>query len=259
MFGNDVSLNGVQLSDLGIHVVKVGTGVFSNSPFLPSVEILEDYAMNNDIPYYFGVRKKPLELEVTFSKLEGYWTWEARREFANLLTPEHADYIEFYYHEEDEPIKIYYVKYINGIDLVSNNIRQGYLTVHFRCDSPYAYTPFYEKIIDLSTSTSPLLLTMANEGDEKCYPELWIKKVGSGTVKIRNLTNAGKEFVLTNLLDGEEVYIDNENGTIESSLSDTLRYDNHNGIYICLVKGENRLEIAGKCILKWRYRFKIKG
>lgn len=252
------TLNGVQLSDLGIYIVKLESGM-TTSPFLPSAEIVEDYAINNPVPYYYGTKLNPLELEVTFSKLEGYWTFEARREFANLLTPDNDDYMEFYYHIDDEPNRIYYVKYIGGIDITTNGKLQGYITVRFRCDSPFSYSETYETIYDLSNIDNPTNINFTNSGDSKLYPELWIEKYGSGDIKIKNLTNGGHEFILNSLLDTETVYINNEDGTIESSLPDTYRYDNHNGVYVEIVKGINTLQVTGACKLRWRYRFKIKG
>lgn len=260
MLSEYTTLNGVQLASLNIYVVRLESGL-PTAPFLPSQEILEDYAMNNDVPYYFGTKKNPLELDVTFAKINGYWTWDERREFARLLTPDNDDYIEFYYHEEDEPIKVYYVKYMGGIDIASTYDRGGYITVHFRCDSPFAYSQTYTRIDNLSSIVTPTLIspTFVNNGDDYLYPELWIEKVGNGDVSIKNITNAGMIFLLEDLLDGETVYINNEDGSIESSLSDTYRYDNHNGNYIELVRGNNILEITGTCNLQWKYKYKIKG
>ena len=252
------TLNGIQLSTLNIYVVRLESGMIT-APFLPSLEIQEDYSMNNDVPYYFGSKKNPLELEVTFSKLEGFWTWDARREFANLLTPDNDDYMEFYYQEDDEPAKIYYVKYIDGIDITVTGNRQGYLTVRFRCDSPYSYSRTYTLINDLSAIIVPTTISITNSGDTKLYPELWIEKVGNGNISIKNLTNAGTICTITGLLDTEIVYINNEDGTIESSLSNTYRYSNFNGNYIELVRGVNNLEVTGTCNLTWKYKFKIKG
>lgn len=260
MLSEFTTLNGVDLSTLNIYVVRLESGL-PTAPFLPSQEIIEDYAMNNDVPYYFGTKKNPLELDVVFAKINGYWTWDERREFARLLTPDNDDYMEFYYHEDDEPVKVYYVKYTGGIDIASTSNREGYITVHFRCDSPYSYSQVYARIDDLSAITEPTLLspTFVNNGDDYLYPELWIEKVGNGDVKIKNLTNAGKELVITDLIDGEIVYVNNEDGSIESSLSDTYRLNDHNGVYIELVRGTNTLQVTGKCKLTWKYKYRIKG
>ena len=258
MLSEFTTLNGVDLSTLNIYVVRLESGL-PTAPFLPSQEIIEDYAMNNPVPYYFGTRLNPLELTVTFAKLQGFWTYDARREFANILTPDIDDYVEFYFQEEDEPPKVYYVKYIDGIDISLNYTKQGYLTVHFRCNSPYAYSPVYSSNNDLSTILSPTDIKIINNGDKKLYPELWIEKVGNGDIKIKNLTNAGKELIITDLIDGEIVYINNEDGSIESSLSDVYRLNYHNGVYIELVRGTNTLQVTGQCKLTWRYQYIIKG
>ena len=250
------SFNGVNLADLDIYAVNVGSGLPS-SPFLPSQEILEDYAMNNDTPYYFGVEKNPLELDVTFAKYNGRWTFDERREFARLLDTD--DYVEFYYQEKDEPVKVHFVKYTGGVDITTNGERRGYIPVHFRCDSPFSYSQMYTTVNDLSGITVPTIIAITNNGDDMLYPELWIEKVENGSVSIKQLTNGGTECTINNLLDGEIVYIDHEDGSIHSSLSDTYRYGNHNGNYIQLVRGVNNLQVTGKCRLQWKYRYKIKG
>jgi phage-related protein len=248
-------INGWKLSDFNIYIVNIESGLVK-SPFLSSQEIIEDYSLNGDIPYYYGTQKKPLELDVTFAKIDGKWTLNQRREFARMLDPDDTEnYLEF---NVPEINKIYYVKYTDGIDIYTNGCQQGYLTVKFRCDSPYSYSPLYVVQNDFSTQDTSTM-EFINMGDTKCYTELWINKVGAGDIQIKNITNNQQIFSLTGLTDNEIVYINNEFGDIETDLVDTLRYTNHNGVYLEMVRGVNRLEITGRCRLKWKYRFTIKG
>jgi hypothetical protein len=97
---------------------------------------------------------------------------------------------------------------------------------------------------------------ITNTGDVVCKPELWIrKKNGSGTVRLTNETN-GMTLELTDLNDGEEVYIDCENEDIISSLPLTYRYNNHNNVFLELEVGENLITGEGDFELDMRFEFK---
>ena len=146
---------------------------------------------------------------------------------------------------------------VESTEIIHNGLKQGYITLTFRCDAPWAYTPFYiTPIYDYSQNTSGVVLSIDNASDLLLYPEIWITKVGNGDISIINKTNGGAEFKFTGLLDGEIVYIDNENEYIETSLSNTYRYANFNNNYLELVVGTNNLFITGTCKLQFRYRFK---
>jgi hypothetical protein len=95
-----------------------------------------------------------------------------------------------------------------------------------------------------------------NTGDVVCKPELWIrKKNGFGSIKLTNETN-GMTLELTDLNDGEEVYIDCENEDIVSSLPLTYRYQNHNNVFLELEVGENLITGEGDFELDMRFEFK---
>lgn len=57
------------------------------------------------------------------------------------------------------------------------------------------------------------------------------------------------------LVDDETVYVDCENEDIETDLSNTYRFDQFNNGYMEFIRGVNRLNIAGKCKLWFKYRF----
>jgi hypothetical protein len=95
-----------------------------------------------------------------------------------------------------------------------------------------------------------------NTGDVVCKPELWIrKKNGFGSIKLTNETN-GMTLELTDLNDGEEVYIDCENEDIVSSLPLVYRYQNHNNVFLELEVGENLITGEGDFELDMRFEFK---
>ena len=95
-----------------------------------------------------------------------------------------------------------------------------------------------------------------NNGDVNCQPILSLQKIGDGDVSITNLSNGGSEFKLTSLIANEDLYIDNENEEIITSIPLTYRYDNHNGVFINMIRGVNNIKIIGTCKLQFRYQFK---
>lgn len=120
MIDTDFYYNGQKSTDLGIYLVKLSTG-FINTPFLSEKDIIEEKIAGNDKPYFYGVEKQPLILNLTLSPLEGQWTMEKRRELARWLDTN--NYEEFY--SVDDITKKYYCQYVGGIDLNYTGNMQG--------------------------------------------------------------------------------------------------------------------------------------
>lgn len=257
MNSTDFYYNGKFSTEMGVYLVNVESGL-RNNPFLPEKEIISETIPENDIPYIFQQKRKPLVLNLTLSTLDELWTFEKRREVARWLDT--GRFEKFY--RQDELSKMYYLQYVGGIDLTHNSSEQGYINVQMINISPFAYSPIYIKSHDLSSITSPTIIEFVNNGDSTIYPELWINKIENGDVSIVNLSNGGKEFKFTGLVNNEEVYIDSRPSYhhIETNLAETYRYDNFNGNYLeILPYSVNRLQVTGKCKLKFQYEFEIKG
>lgn len=254
MDSTDFYFNGQRSSDLGIYLVKLNTG-FIKDPFLGQRDIISEQIVGNPIPYVYDKSTKPLQVEMVLSCLEGYWTTEKRREIARWLDTDNFE--EFY--SADDINKKYYLMYQNGIDIETNGLQQGYITVSFLNISPFTYSPIYQKEYDLSTISSPTTISFTNDGDNDLKPEMWILKYGTGNVSIKNLSDGGREFLIQNLADQETVYFDNRDRHIETDLPLTYRFDDFNGVYLNLKRGVNNLEITGACKISFRYQFETKG
>lgn len=246
--------NGRKSSDLGIYLVSVENGLKS-TPFLADKQIISEKIAGNDIPYIYGVERNPLQFNLTLSCLEGKWTFEKRRELARWLD---VDTFEEFY-STDNIDKRLYLQYQGGIDLTHNGCEEGYIQVDMVNISPYAYSPFQEKLFDLSDISSPTVIDIMNNGDSSCYPEIWIKKIDDGDIEIKNLSNSGKLFKFESLVNDETVYVDNQHRHIETDLPLVYRHDNFNNEYLELVRGNNRLEVNGSCQIKFMYQYIIKG
>lgn len=117
----------------------------------------------------------------------------------------------------------------------------------------YAAKPKFKKI---NFFFEPVLV-FDNKGDLNCKPEIWITKVGNGDFSIQNITHNNEEFKFTGLLDGETVYVDNENQDIETTLAVTYRYKDFNNNYLDFPSGKNVLRVSGNANIKLRYQFTL--
>lgn len=244
--------DGIPSTDEGICLVRLDGGLVSE-PFIPAKEIISE-TIAGGTTYVYEHRQLPLEFPLTFSLLDNVWTFEKRRKIARWF--DNGRFNEFY--TSDNPSKRYYITCVDASELFTNPEDKGYFTMQFRSISPYAYSPVMTDQYTHNEDT-PKVYEFRNLGDLNLYPEMHIKKIGNGDLSIINLSNGGKEFKFTNLVDGENITVDNLNRDIETDIPLTTRYDNFNGKYLELVYGVNRLEIRGKCEIRFRYQYTIKG
>lgn len=246
--------NGRKSSDLGVYLVNMDSGLKSTR-FLSNKEIISESIVGRDKPYVYGQNRTPLTFTLTLTLLNEKWTLDKRREVARWLSTDSFE--EFY--STDAVEKRYFFQYVGGIDFTNNAAEDGYIQVEMLNSSPYAYSPFQEKIFNLSSITSPTIIEILNNGDKSVLPEMWLEKIDQGDIEIKNLSNSGKIFKFTALEDKETVYIDNQNRHIETDIPLSYRHDNFNKEYLELVRGVNRLEVTGTCKIKFRYQYVILG
>lgn len=241
-----------QRSDyLGISNVNVSSGLMEET-FMANREIVEQSIRGRDKPYFQEVRNEPLQFNLTFF-FDEPWNEDKRREIARWLNVNYYKELIF----SNDPTRILFAMPVGDIQLVHNGM-QGYVELTMRCDSPNSYSSVRENIYDYSSNPPEgTMLEFPNHGDVTLLPELYIYKVGEGSVSIFNNSDGGREFKFTSLVDQETVYIDNENEYIETDLGGIYRYKNFNNNYLQLLpKSINRLNIVGNCQLKFRYKFK---
>jgi predicted phage tail component-like protein len=244
------------------------TGMFEEN-FMASRSIKEFSIRGRENPYLQEITREPKSFQLNFA-FQDTWNDDLISEIARWLDVEFYQPLTFSESEE----KVYYVMPVNDSSLIHNGLKQGYISLTMRCDSPYSYshmkvTPWYDcknlvsgyfispyQFVE-DTTIEGIRIILNNYGDKEILPEVWIEKVGTGNISIFNTSYKNEEFAFTNLLDTELIYINGENEIIETNLPNTWRYDSFNDQYLNLYYGKNILQIKGECKLKFQYREKF--
>lgn len=127
---------GLKSLDFGISNVSISTGLYEE-PFSYSRSIVEDSVRGRSKPYFQGLQKEPLKFSVSFA-FDDTWDPTLIRRAAHWLT-EQTYYQPLVF--SSDPEKIYYALAIDDPNLVHNGLNQGYVTLTFRCNDAYAYSP----------------------------------------------------------------------------------------------------------------------
>ncbi len=114
----------------------------------------------------------------------------------------------------------------------------------------------------LKYSNRTIEIELTNLGDETICPCVEFYKIGKGDISVRNLTDEGKELKFTNIdpdVDlNETISVDCENEIIITDKQPEIyRYKDHNGTFLNLIYGINKLQITGNLNLFFRYNFKF--
>ena len=258
------SYNGMNSLDYHMMNVNVSTGLYEEN-FTSSREIQEVSIKGRDKPYFQQIKKSPLVLNLTFGFIETWddnlmhniKLWLCQDYFCPLIMSEDLD-------------KIYFCVLVSDPKILHNGLMQGYCTLQFECNSPYAYSPIYTFQYDLSNNpVNGTVVTINNLGTQNCYSSIEFQKIGDGSgeddISIVNLSNSSIETLFTvsndseitsGIVDDETITINGERQSITTDLTDVYRYDMFNGNYPYLVTGNNRLLIKGNAIFTFQNEYK---
>ena len=244
--------NNINSQDFDIINAHVESGLYSEQ-FITDRTIMETRVRNNPIPFFQGIEESSriIKCSLAFTeifdenKLREVKRWLRTEFYAPLIFSSNPDYI-------------YYALCSNASNLMHTGNGMGYIDVEFVCDSNFVYSPIYiSDLYDLSTNPVSTTIIFENLGDLDCQPILYLSKIEDGDISIKNLSDGGIEFSLTSLTANEELIIDNEHQDISTSIPDTYRYDNHNGIFLNMKRGVNNIQIVGTCKIQFKYQFKL--
>lgn len=249
----DFVYNNISSVDMGVIQVNLDSDLFRET-FIAPKRINEISIRGREKPYFLGVERETISFPLTLVFKDGF-NEDKIRAVANWLDQDF--YKPFYF--LDNPNKILYAMVTENSEFIHNGISDGYITLNFKCNSPYAYSPLINQLYDFTNNTSNgTSIKIINNGDLECKPIIVIESLtNNNNITIVNNTN-NIIFSFTNLNQGEIVVVDNEAETIESSLSYVWRYDNFNGNFLKLALGINTLTVYGVCKLTFKYQFKYK-
>lgn len=197
-------------------------GSYTSLPFIIPMKadgVMTSIDWDADVPTGSGV-----VVQIRFKADKGSWspwyTCTAKAEIPSLLENTPVDHMQFMYR----------------ITLSSD---------------AYNVSPSFH---ELRLSMEPVLV-FDNQGDTPCKPEIWITKVGHGDFTINNLSKQQPDFAFYKLLDKEQVYVNNEQQHIETSLPVVYRYQDFSDNYLQLHPGKNILRVHGEADLRFRYQY----
>lgn len=244
------SFDGIKSTNYPIVNVIVGQGAYREQ-FATSRQIVESYPRNAFKPYFMGIVKEPAQISVSFA-FEEPWNDEMIEQIIQWLIVD--DYKELFF--EGNIDRVFYAIPVTNMEVVHNGLKQGYVTIVFRCDSAYSYshrktTTWY----DMSTSNRKREFTIKNLGHYSTFPEIEIVKINNGNIMIQNTTNANQTAEIKNLKDRERIVIDCMNEELETNLENTYRFDDFNDEYIELIRGDNNIKVTGNCFIRFKYQY----
>jgi phage-related protein len=110
--------------------------------------------------------------------------------------------------------------------------------------------------IILTYSSSIREIEILNQGVIPIAPSFEIINKGSSPIRIKNITDEGKELIFTDISIGETIGVDGDNEIIVTDKPNTWRYDNCNLVFFKLLRGVNRIQLIGDFDITWKYTYR---
>lgn len=237
--------------DLGIVQIQKGNGLFEES-FMPVRTIVEEMIPGRDEPYYYGTSLTPIEDDIVLYT-DNELTTRQVEEICDFLFAPYYKPLTF----SDNPERIYFAMFIGDAKLIHNGAEQGYFSIKFRCNSPYSFSPVYNRAAYISSESSYTELEVINSGIGEVFPVIEVQKIGNGEINIINTSDGGSETVIKGLIDKQYVEIDTETNNLSSNIKHPSIYEGFNLVYPRLIRGINRFKIKGKSniIISYYYKY----
>jgi len=228
--------------------VSINSGLYTES-LISNRAINEVTIRGREKPYLIDVTKEPRSFQLSFY-FEDKWDEKLINEVIRWLDVDYYQPLSF----SEDIDKVYYCMPVDSTELIHNGLKEGYITLTMRCDSPYAYGHF-STLGWYEVKDSPIMFKVKNMGHKDILPFIDILKIENGNIEIENLSKANNVMKINSLLKNEKLSINGENQIIETNLPNTYRYDNFNDFYLPLYVGDNRIQVTGSCKIRFQYRY----
>lgn len=240
----------------GIINCKIQSGMFEEN-FIATREIIEQ-KIRGKSPYFVEMQDFPIELKLTFAFYDGF-DQDNIRAVARALKKDF--YCPLVFSELND--HIFYAICVDDSQLFHTGNNSGYITLTFRCNSQYSFSPIYStNIYDLSSNPiTGTEIQLINNGDVEMYSILTVQVISGGEFSIINKSKGGEKISFSNLSNNETLTINTEIEDIQSDIPSTFRIDNMSidSEFITFDRGVSRLQIYGnvKIQVKYEQRFMI--
>lgn len=234
----------------GIMNVNVNSGGLLQEAFLPRRSVLKS-TIRGGKTYFHDIEQSNLSFSVSFVFKDSF-DEEQIRAVARWLNVDYYKPLIF----SEQPDRIYYAIPVEDSQLIHNGLKQGYLQLTFSCSHPWSFSPAYTtQVHDLADNTAEgTEIIIANNGDLTTYPIISVTVLSGNTFSVLNKTT-GKSIAFNNMTEDESIRIDCENQDIVSDLPGAYRFEDMEGEYIALVRGNNRLQVYGNISIQFKYEF----
>lgn len=259
MFTGKIHIGEVDLYDeFGLIAVKIGGGMME-SHFGISQSIIEEKNEYTDKPYFYGVDRQPISFSMKFARSNNRkWDYKTKVDFAKLIFAPYYQELK----SEECPQVIYKVICIDKSTKVLNGNDEGYITLNFRTDAPWAWAPttIVSKVILGTNDNNPYTFNLENKSNvlNWYYPEMEIITTSS-EIKIIGDKDKDRPFSFVGLNNKETIYVNNHTKKVIGNqlYPDNYRLDKFNMNWFRLKYGINNISVYRDCTLSYKMQYPI--
>ena len=223
--------------------VETGGGMYEEQ-LMSERSLNETSPKNSSYTKLHGVEEGDREFELNLA-FDGSFENGQLEDIVEWLFQDY--YKPFYFEGQSDRIMFGIIR--GNSSIVHNGLKEGYLTVSVKTNSPYKYSRVKKKEI-IGEKKHKIRV----KGHKDTYPIYNIEKIGSGDIEIKN---KGSNVKITNLNDKEKIYIDSMKEIIKTDIIGEYRYDNIvagelEELY--LSPGMNEVQLIGDAKINIEYR-----
>ncbi|WP_341302241.1 phage tail domain-containing protein [Lysinibacillus sp. FSL H8-0500] len=173
----------ISSKDMGVNIAWSKGGLFEEN-FLPSRKIIERKVANNEKPYFQRVEHEPLSFQLSFY-LENWVEDKDIRKIARWLFQPYYKPLVF----DSNPNRVIHALIEGNSALLHNGLKQGYVELSIRCDSPYTYSQ-EQSFTNLTFRDANTGYHIIDDSHTFAQGELINTKVTSNGLTIDNVNNS---------------------------------------------------------------------
>lgn len=239
----------------GLVIGTIGAAGVQTFDTYSDVEVIKDRSARGFESYYYG-RRLPDELtipvEIVSESGRPYQRFEERAIQEWLFGRKEA---KFFSIVDPEMGNVSYLCFLKRPRVIVHAGNIAGWAFDMVCSTPAAFTDLVETPYECVNDASRIQFHNLSDMDGYLFPEMSIQMLGnSTTLMIENLTDNNRRFHLTNLRQGEQIYIDNKRQIMTSGSGANI-FQHFNLNWFRFGVGFNDMLVTGRCILTFRNRF----